>query len=63
MKYTISYKGNNVFQTIAVEAKDKFTAIDYFKDTEPKAIYVGIREGAEDKPGMPIITVPKNYKK
>lgn len=63
MKYTISYKKNNVFQIITVEAKEKSIAIAYFKDTNPKALYVGIREGAENKPGMPIITVPENYKK
>ena len=57
--YTIAYTKNGVNQIIAVrasseqEAKQKF--MDYMQKKGRKVEFVGITQGKEDKPGMPVI--------
>lgn len=63
--YTVAYTKNGVNQIIAVrasseqEAKQKF--MDYMQKKARKVEFVGITQGKEDKPGMPVIdTCVKN---
>jgi hypothetical protein len=57
--FTISYANNGVTQAIAVkamnesDAKDKF--LDYMGKKKIPVKFIGIREGADVKPGMPVI--------
>ena len=64
--YTVAYTKNGVNQIIAVrasseqEAKQKF--MDYMQKKGRKVEFVGITQGKEDKPGMPVIdTCVKDY--
>lgn len=61
MKYTISYEKNGVYQAIGVNAQTAEQAAAYFAQYKPTARYIGIREGMENKPGFPVITVPANF--
>lgn len=61
MKYTISYEKNGVYQTIGVNAQTAEQAAAYFAQYKPTARYIGIREGMENKPGFPVITVPADF--
>lgn len=61
MEYTISYENDNVFQIIGVNAQTEEQATAYFTRYKPTARFVGIREGIESKPGLPIITVPSDF--
>lgn len=61
MKYTISYEKNGVFQAIGVNAQTAEQAAAYFAQYKPTARYIGIREGMENKPGFPVITVPADF--
>ena len=61
MKYTISYEKNGVYQAIGVNAQTAEQAAAYFAQYKPTARYIGIREGMENKPGFPIITVPADF--
>ena len=61
MKYTISYEKNGVYQAIGVNAQTAEQAVAYFAQYKPTARYIGIREGMENKPGFPVITVPADF--
>lgn len=61
MKYTISYEKNGVYQAICVNAQTAEQAAAYFAQYKPTARYIGIREGMENKPGFPVITVPADF--
>lgn len=61
MKYTISYEKNGVYQAIGVNAQTAKQAAAYFAQYKPTARYIGIREGMENKPGFPVITVPADF--
>lgn len=61
MKYTISYEKNGVYQAIGVNAQTAEEAAAYFAQYKPTARYIGIREGMENKPGFPVITVPADF--
>lgn len=61
MKYTISYEKNGVYQAIGVNAQTAEQAAAYFAQYKPTACYIGIREGMENKPGFPVITVPADF--
>lgn len=61
MKYTISYEKNSVYQAIGVNAQTAEQAAAYFAQYKPTARYIGIREGMENKPGFPVITVPADF--
>ena len=61
MKYTISYEKNGVYQAIGVNAQTAEQAAAYFAQYKPTARYIGIREGMENKPGFPVITVPADF--
>lgn len=61
MKYTISYEKNGVYQAIGVNAQTAEQAAAYFAQYKPTARYIGIREGTENKPGFPVITVPADF--
>lgn len=61
MKYTISYEKNGVYQAIGVNAQSAEQAAAYFTQYKPAAHYIGIREGMENKPGFPVITVPADF--
>ena len=61
MKYTISYEKNGVYQAIGVNAQTAEQAAAYFAQYKPTALYIGIREGMENKPGFPVITVPADF--
>ena len=61
MKYTISYEKNGVYQAIGVNAQTTEQAAAYFAQYKPTARYIGIREGMENKPGFPVITVPADF--
>ena len=61
MKYTISYEKNGVYQVIGVNAQTAEQAAAYFAQYKPTARYIGIREGMENKPGFPVITVPADF--
>lgn len=61
MKYTISYEKNGVYQAIGVNAQTAEQAAAYFAQYKPNARYIGIREGMENKPGFPVITVPADF--
>ena len=62
MKYTISYEKNGVYQAIGVNAQTAEQATAYFAKYKPAARFIGIREGMENKPGFPVITVPDDFK-
>lgn len=62
MKYTISYEKNGVYQAIGVNAQTAEQAAAYFAQYKPAARFIGIREGMENKPGFPVITVPDDFK-
>lgn len=62
MKYTISYEKNGVYQAIGVNAQTAEQATAYFAQYKPAARFIGIREGMENKPGFPVITVPDDFK-
>ena len=61
MKYTISYKKNCVYQAIGVNAQSAEQATAYFAQYNPTAEFIGIREGMDNKPGFPVITVPADF--
>ena len=61
MKYTISYEKNGVYQAIGVNAQTAEQATAYFAQYKPAARFIGIREGMENKPGFPVITVPADF--
>ena len=61
MKYTISYEKNGVYQAIGVNAQTAEQAAAYFAQYKPAARFIGIREGMENKPGFPVITVPADF--
>lgn len=61
MKYTVSYEKNGVYQAIGVNAQTAEEAAAYFAQYKPTARYIGIREGMENKPGFPVITVPADF--
>ena len=61
MRYTISYEKNGVYQAIGVNAQTAEEAAAYFAQYKPTARYIGIREGMENKPGFPVITVPADF--
>lgn len=61
MKYTISYEKNGVYQAIGMNAQTAEQAAAYFAQYKPTARYIGIREGMENKPGFPVITVPSDF--
>ena len=61
MTYTISYEKNGVYQAIGVNAQTAEQATAYFAQYKPTARYIGIREGMENKPGFPVITVPADF--
>ena len=61
MKYTINYEKNGVYQAIGVNAQTAEQAAAYFAQYKPTARYIGIREGMENKPGFPVITVPADF--
>lgn len=61
MTYTISYQKNGVYQTIGVNAQTAEQATAYFAQYKPAAEFIGIREGTENKPGFPVITVPADF--
>ena len=61
MKYIISYEKNGVYQAIGVNAQTAEQAAAYFAQYKPTARYIGIREGMENKPGFPVITVPADF--
>ena len=61
MKYTISYEKNGVYQAICVNAQTAEQAAAYFAQYKPTARYIGIREGMDNKPGFPVITVPADF--
>ena len=61
MKYTISYEKKGVYQAIGVNAQTAEQAAAYFAQYKPTARYIGIREGMENKPGFPVITVPADF--
>ncbi len=61
MKYTISYEKNGVYQAIGANAQTAEQAAAYFAQYKPTARYIGIREGMENKPGFPVITVPADF--
>lgn len=61
MAYTISYQKNGVYQTIGVNAQTAEQATAYFAQYKPAAEFIGIREGMENKPGFPVITVPADF--
>lgn len=62
MKYTINYEKNGVYQAIGVNAQTAEQAAAYFTQYKPAARFIGIREGMENKPGFPVITVPDDFK-
>lgn len=61
MTYTISYEKNGIYQAIGVNAQTAAQAIAYFAQYKPSARFIGIREGMENKPGFPVITVPDDF--
>ena len=61
MTYTISYQKNGVYQAIGVNAQSAEQATAYFTQYKPTAEFIGIREGMENKPGFPVITVPDDF--
>ena len=61
MTYTISYKKNGVYQAIGVNAQTAKEAAAYFAQYKPAAEFIGIRDGMENKPGFPVITVPADF--
>lgn len=61
MTYTISYEKNDVYQAIGVNAQTAAQATAYFTQYKPAARFIGIREGMENKPGFPVITVPDDF--
>ena len=61
MTYTISYQENGVYQAIGVNAQTAEQASAYFAQYTPTAEFIGIREGMENRPGFPVITVPDNF--
>lgn len=61
MTYTISYEKNGVYHTIGVNAQTAEQATAYFAQYKPAAEFIGIREGMENKPGFPVITVPADF--
>lgn len=61
MTYTISYEKNGVYQAIGVNAQTAAQATAYFAQYKPAARFIGIREGMENKPGFPVITVPDDF--
>lgn len=61
MTYTISYEKNSVFQAIGVNAQSAEQATAYFAQYKPAARFLGIREGMENKPGFPVITVSADF--
>ena len=62
MKYTISYEKNGVYQAIGVNSQTAEQATAYFAQYKPAARFIGIREGMENKPGFPVITVSDDFK-
>ena len=62
MTYTISYQKNGVYQAIGVNAQTAEEAAAYFAQYKPAAEFIGIREGMENKPGFPVITVPADFR-
>ena len=62
MKFQISYKKNDVFQVIQVNAQTEAEATAYFKEYKPTAEYIGISTNCDRKPGLPCITVPEGWK-
>ena len=61
MTYTISYQKNGVYQAIGVNAQTAEQATAYFAQYKPAAEFIGIREGMENKPGFPVITIPADF--
>ena len=61
MTYTISYQKNGVYQAIGVSAQTAEEAAAYFAQCKPAAEFIGIREGMENEPGFPVITVPADF--
>ena len=61
MTYTISYQKNGVYQAIGANAQTAEQATAYFAQYKPAAEFIGIREGMENKPGFPVITVPADF--
>lgn len=62
MNYYISYKRNNVFCEIMVDAPAKKIAEHYFQNIEPKARLVSSREEkpGDWKPGIPVLKISPN---
>lgn len=61
-QYTISYEKNGVYQVIGVNAQTAGQATAYFAQYKPAARIIGICEGMESKPGLPVITVPDDFR-
>lgn len=64
-QFNISYMGNNIPQTILVEAGSSNEAGRYFMSQMPDAKFYGIHEVTADdmRPGKPVMTVPADFLK
>ena len=63
MKFNVSYKNENVYQSITVNAKDEATAKAFFEYKNPTAEFLGIKEATADdaRPDKPQITAPADF--
>ena len=61
MKYNVTYKQDNVYQSIFVEAPAATVAADYFCIQKPFAEVLDVRKSCPDdeKPGKPVMVVPE----
>lgn len=62
-QYNISYKNDEVYQAILINAENEATATAYFKQHTPTAEVLGCDEATADhqRPGKPCLTVPEDF--
>ena len=58
MKYNISYKNNDVYQSVLINAPSRDVASTYFYLKEPGTEMLGLKEASRDdeRPGKPVLT-------
>lgn len=58
MKYNISYKNNDIYQSVLINAPSKDVASTYFYLKEPGAEILGLKEASRDdeRPDKPVLT-------
>ena len=63
MQYNISYKNNEVYQTILVDAPSQSAAERYFQEYKPAAQFLGSKVATRDdqRPGKPLLRVPETW--